>query len=116
MKNTLFSDLQSLRRKSGLSQADCAHLLDTPRSRLSKLESGLQTPTVEEICKLSLIFGEEISEMFRDVFPAIKDALIDRIQSLPDPESNFAGSMTRYQTLERLAARLSDDNTTDHAW
>tara|TARA_B100000745_G_scaffold248580_1_gene170621 strand:+ start:5940 stop:6290 length:351 start_codon:yes stop_codon:yes gene_type:complete len=116
MKNTLFSDLQSLRRKSGLSQADCAHLLDIPRSRISKLESGVQTPSVEEVCKLSLIFGEEISEMFRDLYPAIKDALIERMQTLPDPESNFAGSMTRYQTLERLAVRLSDDNTNDHAW
>jgi len=116
MKNTLFSDLQSLRRKSGLSQADCAHLLATPRSRISKLESGAQTPMVEEVCTLSLVYNEEVSEMFRDLFPTIREELVDRIQSLPHPENSFAGSLTRYQTLERLAERLSDDNTSDHAW
>ena len=53
--------------------------------------------------------------MFRDLFPAIRADMVERIGSLPDPESNFAGSMTRYQTLERLAERLSDDNTLDYA-
>ena len=50
-------DLRLARKKSGLTQRDCAHLLNVHASKVSALEHGKQLPTLIEICTLSLIYG-----------------------------------------------------------
>lgn len=109
MQNEFALDLSTARLKAGLTQEDCAHLLAIDRSRVSKLESGKRMPSIEEICTLSLIFGRTFESLFGSVFYNIREDLLDRLACLPTSSHSSAGAISRHQTLERLASRLSEE-------
>ena len=102
-------DLRLARKKSGLTQRDCAHLLDVHASKLSALEHGKQLPTLIEICTLSLIYGRSFESLFGAVMRDIRESLKARLETIPRDTRSFAGTFHRAKSLERLGRRLVEE-------
>jgi transcriptional regulator with XRE-family HTH domain len=111
MHSSFSHDLKTARRRSGLSQADCGHLLNSNKRRMSALESGKVLPTVPEICTLSLIFGRSFESLFGSVFFDVKSDLKARVATLPESPSNWLVRFNRQHTLNQIAERLEDSNS-----
>ena len=105
MKTQFAQDLNVARRKSGLTQQDCAHLLDVHQSTVSRLESGAQMPDIREICTLSLIYGKNFESLFGTVFDQARRSLRAQLSSLPETKAKW-GRLNRVHTLKSLAHRL----------
>ena len=107
-------DLKVARRKSGLSQSDCAHLLDVERSKISRLERGDSPPSVRDICTLSLIYGKSFESLFGTIFDEVRDGLRERLANIPSQAGNRISQFNRTNTLNLLAARLETIADHDH--
>ena len=111
---TQFSlDLRVARRKAGLTQRDCAHLLAIHTSRMSNLEHGRHLPTLPEICLLSLIYGKSFESLYAAIFADVRTALMKRILTLPKNTREYVGTRNRETTIEQLAIRLAEESN-DH--
>lgn len=99
-------DLKVQRRKAGLSQKDCAHLLGVHPSRISLLESGHAIPKVAELFTLSVIYGKALGTFFTDAFEDVRELLQERLTTLPR-RYQFNRRNTLSQLAERLEAKLS---------
>ena len=107
-------DLKVARKKSGLSQADCGHLLGQSNHKVSQLERGEQLPTIGEICALSLIFGRSFESLWSEVLRQARRDLGVNLETLADQESNRPEFANRQRTLDRLAERLLEEQDHDH--
>ena len=114
MPKTFAFDLKVARRKSGLTQQDCAHLLNTQKSRISLLEQGKALPSVLDICTLSLLYGKSFESLFGSMLEDAHRALQERLATLPVPSNRWLGRFIRQNTLNRLAARLDEFGTSRH--
>ncbi|MEO1700615.1 MAG: helix-turn-helix transcriptional regulator [Pseudomonadota bacterium] len=99
-------DLQTARKKSGLTQDDLAHLLGTSENRVSKLEHGRRPLSVSDIASLTLIYGKPFESLFAAVLEDVARTLPDRIASLPPKAENWFGQFNREHTLSLIANRL----------
>ena len=111
MSKEFILDLKVARRKAGLTQADYSHLLGGSRSRARQFEAGHRCPTLKEICALSLIFGRSFESLYREIFKDVRRELVDNLATLPQNRSSSASTFNRSNTLEALAARLSEEST-----
>lgn len=100
-------DLKVARRKSGLTQADCAHLMGKSSSKVCQLEKGYRTPGLKEICTLSLIYGKSFESLFGAIFTDIRKELTENLAMLPNPSEGWSGSLNRKHTLDRLERDLA---------
>ncbi len=100
-------DLRLVRRKSGLTQRDCAHLLAIHPSRLSDLERGKHLPSLPEICTLSLMYDRSFESLYGTLFAEARANLRTRLISLPKDTREYVGTMNRDSSLDRLAQRLA---------
>lgn len=108
MSHSFALDLKVARRKSGLTQQDCAHLLDVHKTKISLLEQGKVLPSVLEICTLSLLYGRSFESLFGSMLEEAQCSLKDRLATLPVSSNRWLGRFIRQNTLNRLAARLDD--------
>ena len=99
-------DLRLARRKSGFTQRDTAHLLALNRSKLSLLETGQRLPSLVQICTLSLIYGRSFESLFGHIMTEARAALRSRILSMPKNTREYAGSVNRNHSIDRLARSL----------
>ena len=106
-------DLRLARRKAGFTQRDCAHLLAITTAKLSLLEAGERTPTLTQICTLSLIYGRSFDSLFSAVLGTARADLRRRILTMPKDTRNFAGTRNRDHSIERLARDLAEEAQTD---
>lgn len=102
-------DLKVARQNSGLTQQDCAHLLGVSDATLAKIEAGKRTPSICEICTLSLIYGRSFESLFAGIFRDVRAHLSARITSLPKASGTVCLRINRQSTLNRLARRLSEE-------
>ena len=102
-------DLKVARQNSGLTQQDCAHLLGVSDATLAKIEAGKRTPSICEICTLSLIYGRSFESLFAGIFRDVRAHLNVRIASLPKASGTVCLRINRQSTLNRLARRLSEE-------
>lgn len=107
-------DLKVARRKSGLTQEDCAHLLGVTSTLISRIENGKRIPTVREICTLSLIYGKSFESLFSGIITDAQENLRERIVTIPDAPYKWIGSMNRKRTLDNLARRLREAERLDY--
>ena len=107
MKNTFALDLKVLRRKSGLTQKDCAHLLAIHPSRISLLESGRILPTIKDIMALATLHGRSMEQLMEQLVRDTHTHLAERLRSMPKAPSRWLGRFNRQHTLDDLADRLS---------
>ena len=94
------------RKKAGLSQADCAHLLGITRNRFSRLETGKAVPSVAELCGVAVLFGRTMEGLSGDLFTDRAQSLKERLFDLPEPRRHRLSRFNRAYTLEALADRL----------
>ncbi len=104
-------DLKVARQNSGLTQEDCAHLLGVCDATLAKMEGGTRTPTVREICTLSLIYGRSFESLFSGIFNEVREDLFQRLMKMPAASGTLRLRSNRQYTLGKLATRLSEENT-----
>lgn len=105
-------DLKVARRKSGLTQSDCAHLLGRSASKVSALERGTRMPSLKEMCALSLIYRKSFESLFGGLMRDVRQELSDNLKTLPCPPQNSIAAFNRKNTLAALADHLSVDNQT----
>ena len=102
-------DLKVARQNSGLTHQDCAQLLGVSDATLAKIEAGKRTPSICEICTLSLIYGRSFESLFAGIFRDVRAHLSARITSLPKASGTVCLRINRQSTLNRLARRLSEE-------
>ena len=107
MKNTFALDLKVLRRKSGLTQKDCAHLLAVQPSRISLLESGRILPTIKDVVALATLHGRFIEQLLEQLVRDTHNHLAERLRSMPKAPARWLGRFNRQHTLDDLADRLA---------
>lgn len=110
MSNQFALDLKVARKKSGLTQQDCAHLLHVHKARISLLEQGKVLPTVHEICVLSFLYGKPFESLCGSMMEDARVVLQNRLATLPTPSSRWIGRFVRQSTLNRLADHLDQSN------
>ena len=108
-------DLKTARRKAGLTQEDCAHLLSVSVSLYSQIETGKRVPTVREICTLSLIYGRSFESLFSGIFRDARCDLHERLTTIPDAPQRWPARGNRQHCLSTLAERLLESYSDDHA-
>jgi len=99
-------DLRVARRKAGLTQADCGHLLGVDPSRISKLEAGKSTPSIVELSVLCLVFNSPPSNVCEAIAASHALSLKERLASMPECPENWRDQYNRRSTLNALADRL----------
>lgn len=101
-------DLRVARRKSGLTQTDVAHLIESHQSSVAALENGNAEPTVEQMCLFWLIFGRTFEGAYDDLLERGRKRLRRNLPSLPaSPETSFM-SRNRESSLQKLEVRLRE--------
>lgn len=113
MYNQFGLELRAARRKSGLSQADCGHLLGGSASIVKRLEDGQRVPSLTEICSLSLMFGRSFEGFFGEILPELRETLAERLSTLPTGKAATSATFNRKATIDRLAERLADEIALD---
>lgn len=103
-------DLRHARRKSGLSQAEIAHLVDINQATYSRFENGSLTPSVEQLCILALIYGRSFTSYFERITAAQKPGLKQRLETLPPKDRPSVRIFNRARTLDKLRQRLDPDH------
>ncbi len=103
-------DLRLARRKAGFTQRDIAHLLGAHQSLISELERGHQTPTLEQIVTLSLIYGRSFESLFSQLMGTAREDLRKRIVRMPAAGRSYVGTFNRDASIDRLARRLANEN------
>ena len=108
-------DLKVARKKAGLTQVDCAHLLAITPTLVSQIETGKRMPTVREICTLSLIYGRSFESLFAGIFKDARSDLRERLTTIPDAPKHWLARDNRQYQLNRLARQLLESYDDDHA-
>ena len=98
--------LKVARRKTGLTQRDCAHLIGVHQSTMSDYETGNATPGLREACLFSLIYGSPIEGLLPELVADVRRALVRRQGTLPQGSGRPLGRFNRQNTLNTLAGRL----------
>lgn len=106
MSHAFAHDLKVARHKSGLTQSDCAHLLATQHSKISRIEGAKYLPTAYDIALLSFIYGKSYEALCQTVFENVASDLKGRVVTLPTPPSTWMCRFSRTNTLDTLDARL----------
>ena len=101
-------DLRLARRRAGLTQADCAHLMGIQQSRISDLESGEKAPSAHELCTFAIILNRRFDSYYANELEQLTTALAPRLASLPRLKRISAATFNRHRTLERLRHLLKD--------
>ncbi|MCP4409491.1 MAG: helix-turn-helix transcriptional regulator [Gammaproteobacteria bacterium] len=107
METRIAVDLKVFRRRSGLSQADVAHLLGVHRTQVSKFERGVREPSIEHVTILCLIYGLRLPDFCVAARPQFETVLAERLQTLPEDERNTTET-ARVQTIQTLTEQLAD--------
>lgn len=106
MQSDLALHLRVLRRKSGLTQADFAHLLGVHRTRVSHWEGGKTLPDPRDLCVMSLVFGRSIESLLAGLMVDARQKLERRLGTMPSAPRNWPGRINRVHALNALGARL----------
>ncbi len=107
-------DLRVARRKSGLSQADCGHLINASTDQVGKIERGIRLPTLRETIALSVLYGRSFESLHGPMMRDIRRQIMARLDTLPDGPRNHPDALRRGRTLETLSHRLLVENQSDH--
>lgn len=106
MPNDLALDLRLARRQSGLTQTDVSHLLSIHQTMLSKIELGKRMPSVQQIVKLSLIYGCSFEHAVKETIADAKQGLKDRLATLPNDAPTGVDTEARERTLSTMWQQL----------
>jgi len=114
MKNDFALDLKTARKRSGLTQEDCAYLMGCDATKLTRLERGNTLPGLRDVLMLGLIYGRTFESLFAHILRECRMGLASTLESLPEGPPNWAGRARRQHSLNRLAADLADYTHQEH--
>lgn len=106
-------DLKVARRKAGLTQADCGHLLGVDPSRISKLEAGKSAPSVVELSILCLVLNTPPGRVQQAIALSHVAPLQERLAAMPACPENWRDQYNRSSTLNGLVERLEQLSQSD---
>ena len=108
MPHDFLYDLKVARKRAGLTQADCGHLLGASNNVISQIELGQRMPTVRELCTLSVIYGDRFDGLYSAIARRVCTDIAVRLASLPDAPRIWLQrhARRRARTLERLTRTL----------
>ena len=93
--------IKELRIAQNLKQCDLADLLDMERSNLTRIESGKQRPSDENLEKIAKILNIELYELFDNEHLQDKKDLVNSLKSLLDT-LNENELRYLYKTIQNL--------------
>ena len=105
-------DLRHARRKSGLSQAEVAHLVAINQATYCRFEQGALSPSIEQLCVLALIYGRSFTSYFERITEAQKPGLKRRLDDLPTKDRPRVKVFNRARSLAKLRQRLNPEHGT----
>ena len=108
-------DLCAARKKAGLTQRDLSILLELGSQDIAALETGALGPSVEQMCRLSIIYKRTFTETYQQVMKEARAALFRNLPSLPELPEAGQDHFNRENTLKRLERELSAALTQGHA-
>lgn len=108
-------DLSAARKKAGLTERDLCILLEIGSQDIAALEAGAIPPTVEQLCRLSIIYGRTFSELYQESMREARAALFRNLPSLPEIAGEERQHFNRENTLKRLERELSAALSQSHA-
>ena len=114
MSNPIAVDLRSARKKSGLTEEDCAHLLGVSKSTISRFETGKAMPGIRHLATLSLVYGRDMHSLAHDLLLEIGKRLPARLTTIPVCSDGWSFWDKRNNTLNNLDARLQKLNDLYH--
>ena len=100
-------DLRVVRRKTGFSQKDIAHLIGANQATVSQLECGRREPSLVQTMTLSMIFGRTFQSLFAAIMKRVRRDLRQRLRTLPKDASNYVGTKCRRDAIDRLKKRVA---------
>ncbi len=108
-------DLCAARRKAGLTERDLAILLELGSKDIAALESGLNPPTIEQLCRLSIIFNRSFTQLYQELMQSAREAIFRNLPDLPEITTEAESNFNRDNTLKRLDRELTAALTQHHA-
>lgn len=110
MKHQYALDLRVARRKSGLTQQDCGHLLGIDATRITRFESGKRPPSVAELSVLCFVLDISLAAFADRIVEADASLLEKRLINMPKCPKNWSDHETRANTLRELVEKLEQLN------
>ena len=105
--------LRVYRKKSHLTQADIAYLMDAEEpSSLSRRESGQRQPTIKMLLTYHVLFNIPITQFFPIELAHLKQRIIHRIRDLITTleTTHSVNDRKRILTLQAILTRLSSSH------
>lgn len=108
-------DLCAARRKAGLTERDLCILLEVGSKDIAALEQGAKPPTIEQLCRLSIIFNRSFTEFYQELMQTAREAIFRNLPDLPEVTGTADAHFNRDNTLRRLDGDLTAALTQHHA-
>ncbi|MAK98425.1 MAG: hypothetical protein CL807_09695 [Citromicrobium sp.] len=108
-------DLCAARQKAGLTQRDLSILLEVGSKDVAALETGTAPPSIEQLCRLSIIYNRTFTQVYQDLMQSAREALFRNLPDLPELAETDEGNFNRDNTLKRLDRELTAALTQKHA-
>ena len=97
---TPYNYVKSYRKRWNLSQAELGFILGYGNnSAVSRIETGKQQPTLDEMIFLELLFGKGGSRLFPEIYEEHTNQLTNRLALF---EENLCEAEANSETLEKL--------------
>jgi transcriptional regulator with XRE-family HTH domain len=107
-------DLKVARKRAGLTQSDCGHLVGVTHDAISQIERGQRMPTIRELCALSLIHGRSFESLYGEILREVRSDLTANLATMPGEPRDWPAAARRQRTLERLGRRLLEETDPGH--
>lgn len=99
-KTKIAKQVQSLRKRKGLSQETLAELIGIDSKSLSRLERGAHYPSIETLEKMSIALNVELKDFFDfDGRPSVEEMRSKVIHAAQEAD---------YSMLEKMAAAVAE--------
>ena len=108
-------DLCAARKKAGLTQQDLTILLEIGSKDVAALETGAMPPSIEQLCRLSIIYNRTFTQTYQVLMLAAREALFRNLPDLPELAATADANFNRDNTLKRLDSELTAALTQHHA-
>lgn len=107
MQTQFAHDLCVARKKAGLTQQDLSILLEIGSKEVAALETGAKPPSLEQMCRLSIIYNRSFTQIYQDIMQSAREALFRNLPDLPEQATSANANFNRDNTLKRLDRELT---------
>lgn len=102
-------DLRLARKVAGLTQDDCAILMNRSRKYVLRLENGSRAPSFEDVLLLSVIYNKTFEAHFAERLKDARATVRAGLPQLPVSTPNQINFQQRRYTLDRIESELLNE-------